>query len=190
MTDCFALLQEPRSVWLDVEALKSRFHQLSAEVHPDRVHDAPPAERKAANARFAELNEAYNVLSSTRLRLKHFIELESGKELEAISQTPSDLMDLFFKCGDLCNGTDRFLREKEEAESPLLKVKFFQQGMEWSDKIQDFIAQVSEHVGKAEAELQADELPDLARLEEIFRRLSYYERWQAQLRERFTRLAM
>ena len=36
MTDCFALLGEPRCPWLDAEALKSRFLVLSAEAHPDR----------------------------------------------------------------------------------------------------------------------------------------------------------
>jgi len=190
MTDCFALLGEPRSVWLDVEGLKGRFQKLSSEVHPDRVHHAPEGERQAANERFVELNDAFHVLASTKLRLKHFIELKTGKELAAISQTPPDLMDLFFECGELCQGTDRFLGEKEAAESPLLKVKFFQQGMDWSDKIQTFIGRVSEMVSALEKELQNDSDQELKQLESSYRRLSYYERWLTQLRERFTALAM
>ena len=136
------------------------------------------------------MNEAYNILSSTRLRLKHFIELETGNELEAISQTPPDLMDLFFECGELCNGSDRFLREKEETESPLLKAKLFAQGMEWSDKVQVFTGRVNELITALEAELQQTAVSDLKTLEATFRRLSYYDRWQSQLRERFTKLAM
>lgn len=190
MTDFFALLDEPRALWLDVEALKSKFHQLSSEVHPDRVHDAAEAEREAANTRYAELNEAYKVLSSTRLRLKHFIELEKGEELEAISQTPPDLMDMFFECGELCNGTDRFLRDKDEAESPLLKAKLFAQGMEWSDKVQAFTVKVADLISQLESDLQTTDPTNLKSLEEMYRRLSYYERWQSQLRERFTKLAM
>ena len=35
MTDYFNLLSEPRRPWLNPEALKQKFLNLSAEVHPD-----------------------------------------------------------------------------------------------------------------------------------------------------------
>src|SRR5262245_34160130 len=50
MLDCFALLEQPRRPWLDSETLKNKFLDLSARVHPDRVHQASEAERKAAHA--------------------------------------------------------------------------------------------------------------------------------------------
>ena len=34
MTDAFALLAEPRRLWLDADALKARFLPLSTAVHP------------------------------------------------------------------------------------------------------------------------------------------------------------
>jgi len=189
MTDYFALLDQPRSVWLDPEALKTAFLERSTQVHPDRVHGASPEEKAEANARYAELNAAHACLADTRLRLRHFLELETGRPPADIQQTPPDLMDLFFECGDLCSGVDRFLRERAEADSPLLKVRFFEAGMEWSEKVQSFIARVTEKIGELERELQAA-TPGLERIEEIYRRLCYYERWRSQLQERFVKLSV
>ena len=59
MIDCFELLQEPRRPWIDADALKSRFLELSTAAHPDRVHGGTESERAQANARSAELNAAY-----------------------------------------------------------------------------------------------------------------------------------
>lgn len=188
MTDYFALLDEPRAVWLDTEALKSKFLERSAEVHPDRVHNASAEEKAAANTRYAELNAAHSCLANTRSRLKHFLELETGKPPADIQQTPADLMDLFFECGSLCNDIDKFLRAKDAADSPLLKVQFFEQGMDWSDKIQAFNGRISEKIAELEAELRSA-TPAPTRIEEIYRRLCYYERWHSQLQERFVKLS-
>jgi hypothetical protein len=188
MTDYFALLDEPRAVWLDVAALKSRFHERSATVHPDRFHHATPGEKADANTRYAELNAAHSCLANTKSRLKHFLELETGDPPADIQHTPADLMDLFFECGTLCTGIDKFLREKDAVDSPLLKVQFFERGMDWSDKIQEFNGRLTICIGELETELQAGQ-PPLPRIEEIYRRLSYYERWHSQLQERFAKLS-
>jgi len=188
MSDYFALLDEPRAVWLDTDALKAKFHSRSAEVHPDRCHNASDEEKAAANTRYAELNAAHSCLSNTKSRLKHFLELETGQPPADIQQTPTDLMDLFFECGSLCKRIDEFLREKEATESPLLKVKLFEQGMEWSDQIQAFNGRLTGHIRELESELQTT-TPPIQRIEEIYRRLSYYERWHSQLQERFVKLS-
>ena len=190
MTDQFALLDEPRAVWLDTEALKTKFHERSAAFHPDRFHKAPEEEKAEANQRYAELNAAYNCLSQTKSRLQHFLELESGKPPEAIQQPPADLMDLFFECSSLTNGIDKFLREKEAADSPLIKVKLFEQSMDWTEKVEQFNARLTEKITELESELQDSTTPSLQRIEEIYRRLSYYERWRSQLQERFVKLSL
>lgn len=197
MTDCFALLDEPRRPWLAAEELKQKFLTLSAKVHPDRFHQAAEPERNEADTRYAELNRAYQTLSSSRDRLRHLLALERGKAPEDIQQTPADLMDLFFECGQLCQGADEFLKRKDAADSPLLKVELFQEGMDWSDKIQGFNERLNEQISGAEQEVKAiDErwVPDrdqvLPELEGLYRRLSYYARWLEQTQTRFTRLAM
>lgn len=204
MTDCFALLDEPRRPWLDVAALKAKFLARSAEVHPDRVHNAPEAERAAAQGRYTALNAAFNTLREPKDRLQHLLELESGAKPGNIQSTPPELMDLFFEVGRLCRDVDFFLLEKNRANSPLLKVKMFQRGMDWTSQINALQARLNAKRGELEAALAAMNeawaaaplepetrravLP-LARLEQLYRTFSFLSRWTAQLQDRLVQLA-
>src|ERR1700722_19060937 len=130
MTDNFALLDEPRRPWIDPEALKQNFLALSAQVHPDRVHNAPAAERQAADGRFSQLNGAYNCLRDPNERLRHFLELEQGTKLKDIQNVPPETTDLFFETGRLCKEADAFLEEKSRAGSPVLKARLFERSQD------------------------------------------------------------
>ena len=204
MTDCFALLDEPRRPWLDADTLKAKFLARSAEVHPDRVHGAAEAERAAAQERYTALNAAFNMLREPKDRLQHLLELESGAKPGNIQSTPPELMDLFFEVGRLCRDVDFFLLEKNRANSPLLKVKMFQRGMDWTSQINALQARLNAKRGELEAALAAMNeawaaaplepetrravLP-LARLEQIYRTFSFLSRWTAQLQDRLVQLA-
>lgn len=204
MTDCFALLDELRRPWLDVASLKAKFLARSAEVHPDRVHNAPEAERATAQGRYTALNAAFNTLREPKDRLQHLLELESGAKPGNIQSTPPELMDLFFEVGRLCRDVDFFLLEKNRANSPLLKVKMFQRGMDWTSQINALQARLNAKRGELEAALAAMNeawaaaplepetrravLP-LARLEQLYRTFSFLSRWTAQLQDRLVQLA-
>lgn len=204
MTDCFTLLDEPRRPWLDVAALKAKFHARSAEVHPDRVHNAPTAERAAAQERYTALNAAFNTLREPKDRLQHLLELESGAKPGNIQSTPAELTDLFFEVGRLCRDVDFFLLEKGRANSPLLKVKMFQRAMDWTNQINALQQRLNAKRGELETALQAMNegwsaapsepevrraaLP-IARLEQLYRTLSFLSRWAGQLQERLVQLA-
>src|SRR5688572_29394167 len=101
MTDYFALLDEPRRPWLDPEALKVKFHQRSAELHPDRVHRQSASDKAKAQERYTELNAAYTCLREPKDRLLHLLTLESGGKPKDVQNIPAELMDLFFKVGTL-----------------------------------------------------------------------------------------
>src|SRR5262249_4226657 len=135
MTDYFALLNEPRRLWLDAEKLKSKFLGLSTEVHPDRVHSASAAEKQAAHERFAELNTAYQILREPKARLLHLLELELGAKPKEIQQVFPDAMELFAEIGQLCREVDAFLAEREQVNSPLLKVRLFERGQDWIEEL-------------------------------------------------------
>ena len=204
MTDCFALLDEPRRPWLDAAALKAKFLARSAALHPDRFHNAPAAERAAAQESYTSLNAAFTTLRDPKDRLQHLLELESGSKPGNIQATPTDLTDLFFAVGQLCRDVDFFLLEKGRANSPLLKVKMFRRAMEWTNQINTLQTRLRAKQAEAEAELQAMNgawaaapsdpiarraaLP-LARLEPLYRRLSFLSRWTGQLQERQVTLA-
>ena len=204
MTDHFALLDEPRRPWLDASALKTKFLARSAEVHPDRVHSAPAAERAAAQERYTALNAAFNTLREPKDRLQHLLELESGAKPGNIQSTPPELMDLFFAVGQLCRDVDFFLLEKGRANSPLLKVKMFRRAMEWTDQLNALQQRLNAQRGELESALQAlnenwatapTELAarrvalPLARLEQLYRTFSFLSRWSGQLQERLVQLA-
>lgn len=204
MTDCFALLDEPRRPWLDVDALKAKFLARSAEAHPDRVHGAPEAERAAAQERYTTLNAAFNTLREPKDRLHHLLELELGAKPGGLQSTPPELTDLFFAVGRLCRDVDFFLLEKGRAHSPLLKVKMFQRAMDWTTQLNALQARLNEQRGGLEAELagmnaawaaapaepeaRRTALP-LPRLEQLYRTFSFLGRWTGQLQERVVQLA-
>jgi DnaJ-domain-containing protein 1 len=206
MTDAFALLSESRRPWLDTDALKARFLPLSAEVHPDRVHSASEAEKAAANTRYAELNAAYNTLREPRDRLLHLLELEAGGKPKDVQRIPPGTMDLFVEVGQSCRDADEFLKRKSTAESPMLKLRLMQEGLDWLDRLQGLQGRVNAKRDELVAELQqlnavwaaapAPSSPErvgalpLERLEQLYRAMSYVARWTEQVQERIVQLAM
>ncbi len=199
VTDYFELLKERRRPWLDAEALKQKFLSLSAEVHPDRVHQAAHEEQRAAQARYTELNAAYQCLREPRQRLRHLLELERRSKLDELQQVPQDLMDVFFKVSQLCRQADAFLLEKAQAASPMLKVQIFERGLEWTEKLMSMQREISIRLGQLTADIktidtQWSEQPQLhqsllSRVEELARLLGFYERWNSQLQERIVRIS-
>lgn len=196
MSDNFALLSEPRRPWLDAEALKTKFHALSAEVHPDRVHQASDAEKLAANQRYTELNAAYNCLREPRLRLRHLLELELGTKPSDLTNVPDDLMELFFSVGKVFREVDALLTEKGRATSPLLQVQFFERGQDWVEKLgvirQGIVVKrdaLLNDLQAVDAAWEAANPKPTDALLRIWRLLSFYDRWLAQIQERVVQLS-
>lgn len=203
--DCFALLGEPRRPWVDVDALKTRFLRLSAEVHPDRVHDAPEAVRTEAGRRYTEVNSAYQVVRDPRQRLLHLLELEGGARPKDIQRIPPGTMELFVEIGQACREVDAFLARRRSVASPMLRVRLFQEGLEWTGRLQALQGRLQDGRAVIDGELRglnaaweaaapvgADGrgagLP-LGRLEDHYRSLSYLARWTEQIQERLVQLA-
>ena len=205
MTDYFALLNEQRRPWIDPEMLKTRFLIISAEIHPDRVHLASPEERQAAQNRYAEVNAAYQCLREPRDRLRHLIELERGEKPNAIQRLPSDMMDWSVAIGQLCREVDRFLTQRANADSAMLKAQQFRDALDWTERLRGAqqnlapalagladtlknlnpVWESATALGPAERRAQ---LP-LEQLENIYSQLSYLCRWHAQISERIVQLS-
>lgn len=205
MTDCFEALGEARRPWLDLDRLKSTFLDRSSEVHPDRFHGLPEAELAAAGNRYSDFNSAYQTLREPRSRLLHLLELETGSRPRDVQRIPPGTMDLFTDVGQTCRDLDGFLARRGAVTSPMLKVKLFQEGLDWVERVQAIQAKVRARASELEAELhamnsrweqappvgsatRAEALP-LTRIEEIYRVLSYVARWTEQIQERLVQLA-
>jgi curved DNA-binding protein CbpA len=204
--DCYALLEEPRRPWVDVDALKQRFLGMSSPLHPDRIHGAPEAEKEVATYRYAQLNAAYNTLREPKDRLPHLLQLESGAPPKDIQRIPPGTMDLFVEVGQMCRDVDAFLVEKGKVTSPLLKVQIFVRGQEWTQRLNKLQQSIHakrdelllelkgmnpiwEQAPEGPAEARRAALP-LERVEQIYRILSYVARWTEQIQTRIVELAV
>ncbi len=201
MIDFFELLDEPRHPWLDADALKDKFAALSTTLHPDKFPNAAPEEKERIGARFAQFNEAYITLSDTRKRLHHLIGLENGTEPTDVQRIPPGFGDLFMKIGQTCAEAKAFAEKRKKTElenaSPMIKAKLFVENMEWSDRLVSLQEDVQKMQADLEDELrQMNRFPDnaqplpIARLEEIYRSMSYIIRWTEQIRETSVLLAV
>jgi DnaJ-domain-containing protein 1 len=199
MKDCFALLQEPRRPWLDAEALKQKFLALSTSFHPDRVHGASQEEKAAAQEKYTDLNAAYNRLRDPKERLLHLIELERGEKPKDTQQIEPTLAAFFTQIHQVCREADALLVEKRTVTSPLLGVALFNRAQETTTKLLDLQQTINSELDRMLAELQQIDAawldqPNrqalLTRLEESYRRLSYFMRWKNQTQERITQLAL
>lgn len=194
--DHFAVLAEPRRPWLDAEALKTKFHVLSAEVHPDRVHEAAPAEKLAAQQRYTELNAAYQCLREPRSRIRHLLELELGAKPSDLTNIPEDLMNLFFAVGKQLRETNTLLAEKAAASSPLLQVELFERAQAAVAPLQELQEQIVARRDLLLAQLKTvdanwdrgDRKPT-EELLNLWRWLSFYDRWLGQLHDRVAQLS-
>ncbi len=197
MTDYFALLKEPRQPWLDAGALKDKFMALSAQCHPDKFPGVSPEEKEEIGNRYSELNTAWQCLSQTRLRLLHLIELEAGTKPADVQRIPSGTGELFMEVGQTCSQAGKFLQEKPLSDSPMLKARRFVEQMTWTDKLTQLQSKIGSLAAALEDELKqiteaqstGSPLP-LGRLEEIYRSLSYIQRWNEQIREKVVELAL
>jgi DnaJ-domain-containing protein 1 len=200
MTDNFALLNEPRRPWLDVDALKQKFIALSASAHPDKIHSATDTEKSGAAKSFAELNAAFNCLAEPKSRLLHLLELELGAKPKDIQQIPAALADLFAEVAMDCRSADTFLAEKSKVTSPLLLVQLFERGQEWVEKLNALQKKLNGLHDQLMSELKSLDAKwvgaegvarqeVLAKAEELYRLFGYFNRWNRQIQERVVQLS-
>jgi len=200
VADNFALFNEPRRPWLDVDLLKQKFLAQSANLHPDKIHSAGDADKNIASKKFAELNAAYNCLVEPKSRLLHLLELELGAKPHDIQQIPIVLADLFAEVANACKSADQFLAEKNQATSPLLQVQLFERGQNWIEKLNSLQRKLKELREQVLAQLKlldakwisAEENSRrtlLPNLEELYRLFSYFNRWNNQIQERIVQLS-
>src|SRR5471032_2208138 len=115
----FALFELEPGPALDAAALKERFARATSESHPDKFAQAPEAERLAVEARYAELNRAYQTLIDPVQRLLALYELTQGGKPRDVQRIPPGTMDLFIEVGETCRQFDQFLERKRAAGGAL-----------------------------------------------------------------------
>jgi molecular chaperone HscB len=90
--DTFGL---PRSVDVDTASLERTYRELSLKLHPDRLGQAEPRERRLSLEQTAALNEGYKVLRDPVRRAFYLLKL-SGVDLEREGASERASMPLEF----------------------------------------------------------------------------------------------
>lgn len=188
MTDYFALLGQPRRPWIDAEKLKQAFHQKTLQAHPDAQR--ANGDSGEAEAAFAAINDAYQVLQDPKRRLQHLLALhgDTGKSSAAVA--PADLEELFPQIAALTQELARTSEQAAAATSALGRSLLKPQLLQVRQRLSDMLELLLSWKANADAALQeidnewtnegGEQLP---RLRELYVRYSYLQRWIGQLEE-------
>ncbi len=168
--DTFSL---PPALVLDLDNLREVHQNLAAKNHPDKEGD---------KKQFEKINQDYATLRSPAKRLKAFMDHE-GFEYDARGAVSNDLMDLFMQVGALIQEADAFIRKKSAATSVLAKALLEAESMEIQDKLSELIGIIESNQSQITESFTSP--IDNSQLPQIARNLSFLEKWQAQLQQRY-----
>lgn len=187
MTNFFALFDEPARPWLDPDALKAKYHDLTARHHPDVA---------GATADFSEFNRAYQVLADPAARLRHLLDLESPGAISRTQPVPEDIAVFFAPVAESNQAVEVFLKKHAAASSPLAKALLSTEQYKVQEQIEETISALQR---KQDALLtQVREVDDLwltdrsaalGMLPKLWQSLGYIAKWVTTLRESLFRLA-
>src|SRR5262245_26389949 len=98
MVDPFDILGIAPTFDVDLAALEKRYRDLSRVLHPDKYVGAPPAERRSALGKAAEVNEAWRLVRDPIKRAEALfrrsgVELREGAEPKADPEFLMEMME-------------------------------------------------------------------------------------------------
>jgi len=100
-TDHFRFLGLPRKLWIAMDELEARFHQLSWKLHPDKFVRATAEERDLSLERGSQLNDAYRALRDPVARVEYLLAIEGmRKEGATKQQAPPELLEEVFELNE------------------------------------------------------------------------------------------
>jgi molecular chaperone HscB len=100
-SDYFRMLGLPRKLWIEMDGLETRFHQLSWKLHPDNFVRTSSQERDMSLERSSQLNDAYRVLRDPVARVEYLLALEGmRKEGTTKQQAPPELLEEVFELNE------------------------------------------------------------------------------------------
>jgi curved DNA-binding protein CbpA len=192
MIDYFALLDQPRAPWLDLDKLKDTYHQKTLRAHPDAQTDGP-----GTDAAFASLNEAYQVLQDPKRRLHHLLSLEGAAPSSADQTVPKELHDLFPLVGSLTQRANPLL-EKIRATSNALSLSLLKpqilalqnETKEVRTRIQDLSGASLAELHRINAAWEKNPAEQIEGLSNLYFAFAYLSRWSAQLDEMTFQLSL
>jgi curved DNA-binding protein CbpA len=191
MTDYFALLNQPRSPWLDPKKLKEIYHEKTLRWHPDVQAGGEEAPA------FSSLNEAYQTLQDPKRRLHHLLGLQGCAPSSAAVAVPAQLHDLFPKVGAVTQRTSQLLDKLALASNALSRSLLERDVLLSRTEIDELLSELRQlHDGVITqlpglgAAWSINPDPQIDRLTALYHELAYLTRWIAQMEELQLRLSL
>ncbi len=174
MTDFFAVFGLPHRPGLDEAALKEKYFQQAAQLHPDA--SAGDTEK------FRTLQEAFQTLFEPSSRLRHL------QELDFPAASPASMQgDLFMQVGQAVQNAQSILQRLEKTQTPLARALLLGEiasaleGVRTAlQAVEASCASLMENLSQLDAAWPPS---DGAELNRLASGLSFVTRWQAQLSE-------
>lgn len=187
MTDCFALLGEPRRPWLDPDSLKEKFHKLGATHHPDVAQEG--------GGDFTAITTAYKTLLDPKTRIRHLLELEFPDALSRSLEIPPGITGLFEAIARHRSAIPGFLSKRAAAQSPLETALLTPEKLELiasTEHLQNILLAEQEEfyarLKTLDGAWRKNSAASADPLLEIYQSLSYTGKWLAQVQEDAMRL--
>ncbi|HEX8280083.1 MAG TPA: DnaJ domain-containing protein [Chthoniobacterales bacterium] len=191
MTDPFALLDQPRRPWLDPEELTRVFHKKTLRSHPDAQAERGPA----AEAAFAELNEAYQVLRDPKRRLQHLLASQQNGARRVQTEIPAELEALFPRIAVLTQRLDAAIQKNSAATTALTRSLLKAESAAVVRELDEMLIELRRLHGNALEQLresdrtwESEPANELPRLQQLYLQFSYLDRWIADLEEKRFRM--
>ena len=193
MIDHFALLQQIRQPWLNPDALKQKYQELSQRLHPDQ--QSHRANRDDVATDFAAINEAYRILSNPKLRLQHLLTLE-GRAPISHQPVPKEFAELFGETGSLVQELDLLITKLKTSNGltkSLLRSEIVtkqKRGGDLATKLKKEYQACLEELANLNQEWnnRSDEV--LAQIERLYYKISFLMKWIGHLDERQFQLSL
>jgi molecular chaperone HscB len=178
--DFFQIFGLPRKLWLEMDALEAKFHELSWKLHPDNFVRASENERELSLDRSSQLNDAYRALRDPVTRVEYLLQIE-GKRKEGTTkqQAPPELLEEVFELNESLDEL-RAARKSGGDGAGMASLRERLQGAEthFGEKLEEVDASLMQSAREWDAALDSGMDSDrrsalLARLNEILNRRSY-----------------
>jgi curved DNA-binding protein CbpA len=183
MTDYFALFGVKRQPWLDLGALKEKYHRFAREAHPDVAPDS-------AATGFKNINAAYRVLSDPKQRLQHLLELEKGERENGSETLSEETQQLFLRIGALAQKARVLSDRMQNATGTLSRSLVKKEAVELRQQIETTLSELNavhemslRELEQSNALWNSDKPRALEKLAALHAKISYLTRWIAQLKE-------
>jgi curved DNA-binding protein CbpA len=181
ISNAFEILGIAPGLTVSDEALREAFREAGKSAHPDAGGD---------DEGFANLREAFAIVSSPSRRLKHWLDLR-GTPAETRGTVDPALMDLFSIVGAATQQAEAVIRKRDETKSALgfaMLERETHLSREAVEKAQRLVESAIAETFAIFPVIEASEVTDLDVASKTARNLAFLEKWQTSLRGVFARL--